>query len=526
MKANFKLVISLVCLILILSAVFVFAGNISNEDEPTPTFYTITDIYNLIHNIDTASEGNHSLSPDVEATATSSYSISQIYADLANLIDIDKVATGTVYLGVTGDYGNTNHATSTVDIISSSLDPIGSPGDPIGYTLEDICNLINDAGTASAGGHADAPTLPPDGSMCTLSDVYTSLVDLGVAKAPYVNPDTTYFGTTGRYYPGSGFAGGNGTEGDPYQITNWTQLNKVRDDLTAYYVLNNNLSSSDSDYTGIGDAWVPIGTAEGGQSFSGVFNGENNTISDLSFNPTQPYNGMFGYLSGSVSNLGLVDGNVLGMSSCGLCYIGGLAGYSSGVITSSYFNGEISMYMANYVGGLVGGSSGEISDSYSEGVFGNDGNIGGLVGYQEGGIINRSYSTADAGSSSDYVGGLVAYSEGSIYNSYFSGTVTAGGAAVGGLIGGFDGGEISNCYSSGVVNSSYMEERGLAGGLIGESIGGGVSSSYWDIQTSGQTESAEGMGTTTAAMQTQSTYSGWDFGDIWDISEGNYPTLK
>jgi hypothetical protein len=519
MKANLKLVISLVCLILILSAVFVFAGNISTDSAPEPTSYTLTDIYDLINSNETANAGGHSLSPVSLPTATSSYSVSQIYADLANLIEIDKVATGTEYLGVIGDYGNTNHATNSVGVIPSSLTPTVPLGDRIGYSLEDICDLIADAGTASAGDHDDAPALPPDGSMCTLSNIYTSLVDLGVAKAPYVSPDVTYLGVVGRYYPGTGFAGGNGTEGDPYQITNWTQLNKVRDDLTAYYVLNNNLSSSDSDYI---SEWVPIGDEE--NPFSGSFDGDNKKISGLSFNALKPYNGMFGYLSGNVSNLGLIDGeSISAFRRCLVsCAVGGLAGYSSGVIRNSYFVGTLS-FQATNVGGLVGVSTGEIYDSYSDGFYDNDGNVGGLVSYQEGGIISRSYSTANAGSSSDYVGGLVAYSGGSIYDSYFSGIVTAGGEAVGGLVGSFDGGEISNCYSVGVVNDT---NEVVVGGLVGESIGGGVANSYWDIQTSGQTESAEGMGTTTVAMQTQSTYAGWDFSDIWEISAENYPTLR
>jgi len=193
MKANFKLVISLICLILILSAVFVFAGNISNEDEPTPTFYTITDIYNLIHNIDTASEGNHSLSPDVEATATSSYSISQIYADLANLIKRENVATSTVYLGVTGDYGNPDPAYATTTFTASSLTPITGET----YSLDDIYHLVVDDVIASPHERALSPGGEPAESMHSLSEIYIALADLGEAKAPYVNSDITYLGQQG-----------------------------------------------------------------------------------------------------------------------------------------------------------------------------------------------------------------------------------------------------------------------------------------------------------------------------------------
>jgi hypothetical protein len=64
----------------------------------------------------------------------------------------------------------------------------------------------------------------------------------------------------------------------------------------------------------------------------------------------------------------------------------------------------------------------------------------------------------------------------------------------------------------------------------------GVTNSFWDIETSGQTSSAGGTGKTTAEMQTASTFleAGWDFvdetangtEDIWSICEGtNYPRL-
>jgi hypothetical protein len=63
-----------------------------------------------------------------------------------------------------------------------------------------------------------------------------------------------------------------------------------------------------------------------------------------------------------------------------------------------------------------------------------------------------------------------------------------------------------------------------------------ITSSFWDIQTSGQTTSAGGSGKTTAEMQTANTFleAGWDFvaetangtDDIWWILEGqDYPRL-
>ena len=84
---------------------------------------------------------------------------------------------------------------------------------------------------------------------------------------------------------------------------------------------------------------------------------------------------------------------------------------------------------------------------------------------------------------------------------------------------------------------------GLVGGLFGCNAGTwdwGVlkvlTSSFWDMQTSGQSWSDGGTGKTTAEMQTAKTFldAGWDFvgetangtEDLWWILEGkDYPRL-
>jgi len=71
---------------------------------------------------------------------------------------------------------------------------------------------------------------------------------------------------------------------------------------------------------------------------------------------------------------------------------------------------------------------------------------------------------------------------------------------------------------------------------VGSGSASCVSNCFWDIDTSGQTQSAGGMGKTTAEMQTESTFTdaGWDFmgetangtEDIWWIlEEQDYPGL-
>jgi hypothetical protein len=124
-----------------------------------------------------------------------------------------------------------------------------------------------------------------------------------------------------------------------------------------------------------------------------------------------------------------------------------------------------------------------------------------------------------------YVGGLVGCNNGgSISNCYSTGAVS-GNYEVGGLVGWSDS-SISNCYSTGSVSGSED-----VGGLVGYSdYVSSVVSSFWDINTSGQTTSSGGTGKTTAQMKTLSTFTsaGWDFTTIWRMRcEGmNYPKLN
>ena len=65
----------------------------------------------------------------------------------------------------------------------------------------------------------------------------------------------------------------------PVEISDWNDLDNVRNDLTGEYVLVNDLDSGTNGYAGIGDSFDPIGELSNG--FSGDFDGNGNTISDL-----------------------------------------------------------------------------------------------------------------------------------------------------------------------------------------------------------------------------------------------------
>ena len=270
----------------------------------------------------------------------------------------------------------------------------------------------------------------------------------------------------------SSFSGsGSGTLADPYQITSWSQLNETRNNLTANYILMNNLNSSSVGYSGIGSDWQPIGNYSDYPThvFMGSFNGNSNTISDLVINkPYTDYVGLFGFTFGNISNIGVIDVNCVGLQ-----YVGGLVGYSKGTISNSYVMGDVS-----------GNSL-----------------VGGLVGYQAfGGGINNSYSTGNV-TGEIGIGGLAGANGAVIFNSYSTGNVE-GITTVGGFV------------SSGPPGGPGMNE---------------AFTSYWDVEISGIGLSGDNengaTGKTTAEMQTQSTFTDWNFFNVWAIHPNNYPIL-
>ncbi len=85
-------------------------------------------------------------------------------------------------------------------------------------------------------------------------------------------------------------------------------------------------------------------------------------------------------------------------------------------------------------------------------------------------------------------------------------------------------GGISRCYSTGSVSGTTN-----VGGLLGDNVGSKVYFTFWDTETSGQTDSDGGTGKTTDEMQTAGTFTDarWDFNTpVWTIDEGvDYPHL-
>ncbi|KPK04943.1 MAG: hypothetical protein AMJ56_16600 [Anaerolineae bacterium SG8_19] len=220
---------------------------------------------------------------------------------------------------------------------------------------------------------------------------------------------------------------------------------------------------------------------------------------------------------------------------------GGLVGYNvEGIITRCSATGDV---VGNAAGGLIGElGKGYVSDCYAGGdVYGSSSfssNTGGLVGEVVNADISNSHSSGDVHGHDD-VGGLVGKIAGpqvEVSNCYSTGDVN-GTRYTGGFVG-RNIGLILDCYSVG--NVLGIEQ---VGGLVGQNSDNGtyagiITNSYWDTEISGepnmcgyQGPNATGCdniyGKNTAQLHQQSTFTDWDFINVWDIGENQtYPYLR
>jgi hypothetical protein len=199
-------------------------------------------------------------------------------------------------------------------------------------------------------------------------------------------------------------------------------------------------------------------------------------------------------------------------------YVGGLVGSSNHVIRNSFAMVEVQGN--HYVGGLAGLVNGSIRESYAMGEVDGLDHIG-LVGYLHDGTIRVSYATGDV-YGNNHVGGLIGSTLlGVILNSYATGDAI-GFDHVGGLAGSSSGGKIYNSLASGEVHGDKD-----VGGLVGvnDGITSIIQSSFYDTDTTGQTDTGKGEGKTTAELTSVLTFADWN-PILWRIREGHYPEFR
>ena len=335
-------------------------------------------------------------------------------------------------------------------------------------------------------------------------------------------------------------------------------------------------------------AFVPIGSVE--QPFSGWFYGNNHNIYGLSMpHAKEPQKGFFRVIAehAEVRDLNLLDVNithhapnagVIAGTNNGLihnCHVKGRFSYphytdvrgaiagengASGIIQQCTSMTEV-RGMGNSIGGLVGINRGIIRDSSAEGSVDGTERVGGLVGFQDGGTLLRSWYDGTVSAVTGDVGSIV----GTAVNTRLEhclalGNVFSVSGDAGGLIGNAWQTELHLCLTMAGVTSN----EGCAGGLAGMFNYGAASSCfvagplsgaitaglfnfsedkapemahcYWNVESTGQNIPAPGneelegaMGKTTKESLSSQTFMNWDIDEnsfITFLEGKTYPYLS
>lgn len=185
-------------------------------------------------------------------------------------------------------------------------------------------------------------------------------------------------------------------------------------------------------------------------------------------------------------------------------------------ITRIIFNG------GNY-GGLIGRtkSTAIIKNLWVDSATSNGLYSGMIVGHNVGGVIENCLSSGSI-SGSTQLGGICGFNQGGIIrNCYNDAKVTGTGTSRIGSIAGRNTGSITKCYNIGEIKGGTGY---TSGGICGE--GSGITDCFWNKETSIATTSSGGTGKTTAEMKLKSTYTNWDFNNIWYSDDNSYPVIR
>ena len=331
-------------------------------------------------------------------------------------------------------------------------------------------------------------------------------------------------------------------------ITDAHQLQLMALNLSADYTLAGDIDAGETSLaSGVwnpANGFVPVG-GNGAAGFTGVFNGQGHTISNLTIIDTTPVAqvlvngypsdgvaGLFGFVDvgGLVENVNLANANVSGGDGM---WVGALAGALMGTVTGSSSSGAVTT--GNEVstvngpayalaGGLVGGMGGSVQASNSSAtILGGDAIVGGLVGgAAHGANIANSYATGQVTTGAanasfnqtPAAGGLVGGINGFIFGtntnpvpvtvsgSYATGNVVGGGGAnVGGFVGSDTKSTISTSYATGSATESAAGPSGFSnavGGFAGGLDVGGAITKSWASGAVTTTAGPDGVTTTFA----------------------------
>ena len=273
-------------------------------------------------------------------------------------------------------------------------------------------------------------------------------------------------------------------------VTQNTSANAV---LTADIVVNENVLKSDGTVNeGTFKEWTPIATSA--SPYTGIFEGQNHTISGLYFKQETSFVGLFSVNSGKIANVGILDSYFYGQPYKGW-QVGGVCGSNTnqGAITNCYNTGIVRG--SETVGGVCGSNYGTITNCSNKGNVGEDDeSVGGVCGSNYGTITNCNNAGIVSGKS--YVGGVCGKNSngGTVTNCNNTGEVRGTSQYIGGLSGDNDSSSITNCNNTGEVKATGKFVGGLSGGNYNN---GTITNCYYDSTIYTGNAIGDDTGTTT-----------------------------
>lgn len=330
------------------------------------------------------------------------------------------------------------------------------------------------------------------------------------------------------------FDGGDGSSAHPYLISTCTQLQAMKQHLSAEYQLTQDVDCSETaTWNANVDEWQggvvggtlipdpypttthtsitinnngyfgfkPVGDA--GHPFTGVLHGNGKKIKNLwIFRKTSENNGLFGVMTGAtIEQLTLENASIVGGNATG-AFAGVASGGSINHVTSS--GSMVRAYLAYYGGGIVGNlvDDGIIDYATVTGgtVHGSGNIIGGLIGYMQSGTLSHSSSSANVDGGYDIGGAIGHMDNGTVSDTVVTGTATSNrseyvvvktGYNAGGFVGYMSSGTITNSHATGNVSSSGYYAGGFVGMIMGTNVV--ISNSYATGDVNGVVENFDSL---------------------------------
>ncbi len=352
----------------------------------------------------------------------------------------------------------------------------------------------------------DAPPLPPDLGP----DAPPLPPDLG-PDAPPLPPDLIIDqGQPDTGIPITYNAVGSGTAVDPYLLFNalqWQDLTMNSSAWSEHFML-----ADDIDLSTVSGDHLPVGSDA--TPFSGVMDGDFHLVSNFDNTSGVINNGLFGYVDGAaaeIKNIAVKNAVVRG-------------GDPSGALVGMLVKGTVEN-SASYGAGCYVYSAGWANHK------------GGLIGEVAGaGVVRDVFSTCRIGGTGIGIGGLIGHNEGLLINAYYANTTypISGSNRTAGLIGwNTSSGQVQHTFTvADVAVDTSLSDVALHIGTFQ----GTVSNSFFDSSrsvtnsgTGGTT--TNGTGIDTAAQpgyffdKQNPPLSSWDFSTVWLQRAGNYPIL-